>query len=146
MSNKLYCQSCSQPTEYTSVKPKFCSNCSLPYLSTTAVKRTPSPAPNARIETTAQEIEDGDDFDSPQPTAVPKLSKLEVELDGVEGSVRSGRQSFESVVASGLGVKPARVVKAKRVRPAKGAKGMSQEERESFLETFRKEAGSLRPR
>lgn len=48
MANKLYCEGCGQPTEYSLSKPKFCAHCGSGFEVTVARASCSSPAP-ARV-------------------------------------------------------------------------------------------------
>lgn len=76
--SKLYCQKCSQPTEYLEKKPLFCSNCGHPF--TQVVTHSALSArkiENKRVEVAVEESDD----DSENLT-VPHIDKIDIEPIG----------------------------------------------------------------
>lgn len=126
---KKYCTECGQPSEYISLRPKFCQNCGNAFDPLVRVKQQNSkgsvaPAP-AKLDVEENIDDDGED----EPTHVPNISSLEVEIESPKNegvslkSIMSGSPQGESLFAREL------------------PESLSREE---FLEQFKREAGSLR--
>lgn len=84
MSLTLYCQSCGSPTQYTEIKPRFCSACSKPYL-TGAAPQAPRPAPREIVRERPTR-DRGVQTEEDEQVNVPKLNRLEfdIEISGPE--------------------------------------------------------------
>jgi hypothetical protein len=136
---KLYCQACSQPTEYAIAKPKFCSACGAsftaaltsPAQAPTVSPLPPKPAkaatPTSRVASAPIVPDDEDDEDN-TPVQIPQLDSLAVDITPFRpNSVKIG--DIAGTVEQSESVQ-------RDVLPK-----MS---RKKFLEEFRKEAGTQR--
>lgn len=138
MSQRLYCPTCSQPTSFDGIPPKFCSQCSEPFLSSTK-----KPVRTAIAKVTANVTEEDLEDDPSIPNHVPNINRLDVELDGEDineeedaVSSRKSRHSLEQLLTSSNPPAP-----KKRGRPAKQAKAksMSEVDRNKFIEAYKLE-------
>ena len=138
MSLRIYCQSCGNPTDYLSTKPKFCSHCANPFESSGHAKSsftppTPKPLVN-KAKVVIKDVDqidpiDDDDDTSKDATSVPQLDSLDVEIE----IGRNRRETLKDLAQN----KPSRGL----IRNLQGGEKMS---KEKFLEEWKKEAGTLK--
>jgi hypothetical protein len=145
---KVYCTECGSPTTYSAVKPKFCSGCGTPFdkvvVNKTLIEKPtfkrpepprrviPKIQPKARVE----EYEDDDDYDGDEVNYVPEISNLDCEIEASRPSkVRIGD-------VLGTGSKQNRNKSSSK----KISKAQQKLENQKFMENWKKEAGSIRPK
>jgi hypothetical protein len=136
---RVYCQKCGQPTEYSiqGGKPKFCSHCGQSYGvseyhldATKGSKSASKSAPEEHKPIIQLEEEFPDDA-----VYVPDISKLQIDIDTTHE--RPPQMTIGDLAGSKIdGVKD-------EPRLGTPESNMSSEE---FLQSFQKEAGSLRPK
>jgi hypothetical protein len=138
---KRYCVSCGSPTEYSTKKPLFCSNCSKSFdkvepvvQKTLMQKKTIATKKYIEDEHSDENYDvDSDDLDLDQDNVrVPNISKLEVEGDSQEIFKNKGEKISSLVGTSSSKGKRNKVVKGNKVS------------KKQALEDFAKEAGSIR--
>lgn len=81
----IYCQSCGQPNNYGSKKPKFCNNCGIPLDGSKAsVKPQKKPKAEVKPKISALELDYGDSEDS---QSIPNITRIEADIqtDRVRG-------------------------------------------------------------
>ena len=118
---KSFCPHCGTLTNYAGVKPKFCPSCG-EALDSFSVKKKTEPA--AEIEAEIEDVEED---------SVPNISELEVEIERYE----IPKQTLGQVMENNKDVTPANKSNIKMPESPK----ISQDD---FLESFKKEAGTLR--
>ena len=74
---KQYCLKCGNPTEYSLVKPQFCSKCGQNF--TQSISNTVNKVENVKISKIHIEDEDFDESDHNEITKVPDITSLEIE-------------------------------------------------------------------
>lgn len=123
---KVYCQKCGSKVEFSANnKPKFCQNCG-----------TSLSLGSNVLKASNQEESDDEESDA---TSVPRLSKLEVEIqtDQIKGEkigdMLGVAEGADLPTYSTFGKKQNRYPKAKQSK-------------KEALKNFKKEAGSLRPK
>jgi len=132
---RIYCQKCGQPSEYSGAlgKPKFCSHCGTPYGVTNyrldAAKETP---PVSKANKPNPIVEAQIDYEDDIPN-IPNISKLDFDID----------TSFEEPRSVTIGDLAGSESMINADEPRLPDPDMSSEE---FLQSFQKEAGSLRPK
>jgi hypothetical protein len=136
---KIYCSDCGNPTNYSSIKPKFCSNCgnlfdkSLIQKNNSTRPTQDKPVLPRKVEARSEDFDD-DDYDDQEVNHVPEINQLDCEI--VE-TRKISEKIGQIVGTSKEGVS----------KPAKSTgKKTTKAERKKFLEEFSKEAGALRPR
>jgi len=136
---KKYCMKCGSPTDFSMAKPKFCSSCGNSFEMGLAVDITNQPKKsftkiNKPLENIADIDYDGDDSHD-EVLSVPDISEINCEY---EVKKHQGVK-FKSVIDNPL---PPSRIKAERPK----GKKMSKKETKEFLDSFKKEAGSIRPK
>lgn len=91
MPNRIYHEACGQPTEYSLVKPKFCASCGGAFdsVSITPTQRAEARAPKRPLPRVVEEDEeeiDDDDDDFEARASLPRIRKLEVEIEETENT------------------------------------------------------------
>ena len=102
MANKIYHESCGQPTEYSTSKPKFCAHCGGSF-GQTSVARAAQPVrqePPKRVFVAVRDDDDDEDFRESSDFTAPR--KLEVEVD-LQGAGEIVRTPLASIVGQGSG-------------------------------------------
>lgn len=146
---RVYCQSCGQPTEFTLKKPKCCSDCGTSFEAVATAAKLPVPA---NTDTLAALIEQAvaKRLNESQPAKkakhVPKAQELEdeeaeIEVPHLEGTVdaweitdvRPMRESIGAMVNTGNNVGQFTPLEDKKVKPLS---------KKALLEQFKNEAGS----
>lgn len=138
---KKYCMKCGSPTDFSIVKPKFCSNCGNSF-ETGLVASVDSVAKknNIKINKSLSNIQNDIDIDFEEDQIddiknVPNISEINCDY---EVNKHKGVK-FKSVINN-----PIPPSKNKSERP-KGKK-MSKKDMQEFLDNFKKESGSIRPK
>ena len=141
---KIYRIECGAPTNYTSVKPKFCSGCGNSFGKTVVNKvlmqkpiaDKPQPPkrilPKVQLKSSEDSYEDDDD-DFDEVNHVPNINSLDCEID----ETRQRKTKIGDIIGSS---------KNQPKREKTKSKPVSKAERKKFLEDFKREAGSLRPK
>jgi hypothetical protein len=84
----IYCQSCGQPNNYGSKKPKFCNNCGIPLDGSKASAKPPKKLkkPKAEVKPKISAIE-LDYEDSESSSFLPNITRIEADIqtDRVKG-------------------------------------------------------------
>lgn len=102
----IFCPSCGSKAEYQFAAPNFCHKCGLPYSQSRAVAKSQSPTSRvsksriSRNEDLDDQVEedvefDDDDSDSTDINRVPRISKIQVEIDS---STDMRSYKFEDIV------------------------------------------------
>jgi len=135
---KIYCTECGSPTNYSASKPKFCSNCGKSF-DNTVVNKSLYQKPTT---TKPIDVEVDDDFDDPEDdistvNKVPSIRRLDVEMDQFE--VQKQKTKIGDIVGSAK-----TGAKREKIENKKLTKSQMAEERKKFLESFKREAGSIR--
>ncbi len=128
-----YCQACNQPTEYSVNPPSFCSSCGAQFNKATGASvkvNRPVLAPKPR-PAPIPVIGDDDDDDNGQDSvaSIPEITGLDVEIE----QPRQRGEKFGDIVASA----------PREKGPLRQPQKVS---RKKFLEQFKQEAGTLRPK
>jgi hypothetical protein len=122
----MYCQSCGTPHEYTTKKPNFCQNCGFQFNASIAKN---IPQESQKLTSRDEEDEYYDDEEESEDV-VPDIKDLDIDIE----------------------VNPQRGYKIREIAgTASSSEGFEREReprvsREEFLNSFKKEAGSMRPR
>ena len=126
---KLYCQKCGSGTAYNMQKPKFCQSCGSSF---SASVKKPSSVANkkSRSKTVSPVIEDHEEEEASIPTNINKL-----EFDTV------GTLQVKGITVANLA---GTLTPEEAHEPIR--RDLSQVDNKNFLEDFRKEAGTSRPR
>jgi hypothetical protein len=82
----IFCPSCGSKSEYKFATPNFCFRCGNPYSSVSSLKKTSATINSPEIENAEldedEDLEDPEDFEEfSNSTRVPRISKLQVEVD-----------------------------------------------------------------
>lgn len=136
---KKYCMKCGSPTDFSLTKPKFCSSCGTSFEVGLAVdinipsKKTVNKFNRPLTNKIEDYIEDEDGFNDVKE--VPNISEINCDYE----VVKHKGVKFKSVIDN-----PIPGASSKINRP-KGKK-MSKKEMQEFLDNFKKESGSIRPK
>jgi len=135
---KIYCTECGSPTNYSTSKPKFCSNCGKSF-DNSVVNKSLYQKPTT---TKPINVEVENDFDDPEDdidtvNSVPPIKRLDVELDQFE--VKKQKTKIGDIIGSAKGGTKREKIETKRL-----TKSQLAEQRKKFLEDFKREAGSIR--
>ena len=126
--NKIFCMQCGNKHEYTDRPPRFCSECSNPFnSSSTATTNKTTPKPTVIVN----QIDDDNDNDDDTGAEVPKIDKLDIEID-----IRQKKETIGNLVGTS---KSGQGQEFLRPPPKKMSK-------KKVLEQFRREAGTIRDR
>lgn len=142
---KKYCMNCGSATDFSFVKPKFCSSCGTTFdvgLGVDISIRKPNIINNiskpsvinknlGKIDSSTEDYDDGEDV-----LHVPNLSKIDCDY---EVQKHQGVK-FKSMVDSNIPPMPA------FKGPKQKAKKMNKKEMQEFLDAFKRESGSIRPK
>lgn len=134
---KKYCMKCGSPTDFSMIKPKFCSSCGNSFEIGLGVDIIPQAKKSfTKIPQPPENIADIDyDDDNDEVTEVPNISEINCDY---EVKKHQGVK-FKSIIDNPI---PPSSVKASRPK----GKKMSKKEVKEFLDSFKKEAGSIRPK
>ena len=89
---KLFCLSCNQSTSYESSKPRFCSHCSKPFISS-ATNFATIPTKLVGQPKNVAILDDNSNYDEPIPE-IPNIENLEFEISS---NLRPNRQHISKV-------------------------------------------------
>jgi hypothetical protein len=139
---KKYCISCGSGTEFSSVKPKFCSGCGHNFDTSFGTAKPIERAiaskikPNIQLNNNDIEIDDNDDYDG-EVNHVPNINELNVdyEVKKYEG-IKFNKMMNDPMNAS-FGQLKKEKIKGKKI---------SKKEAQDFFDNFSKEAGAIRPK
>lgn len=152
---KIYCTECGNPTTYTTAKPKFCSSCGTPFEKLVVnkvllqkpttdkpqevkiIERAPErkrlPIVQRKANVDNEDNYDEDDYDSEDVNRVPNINGLAVDIH----ESNQGKTKIGDIIGSS---------KNQTKREKIKGKALSKNDRKKFLEDFKREAGSLRPK
>ena len=126
---KLYCQKCGSGTSYNMQKPKFCQNCG--YSFSGKVEASAKVGPVKKVQPTKKLVEVSEDEEEARmPQNINKL-----EFDTV------GTLQVKGITVANLA---GTLTPEEAHEPIR--RDLSQVDNKNFLEDFRKEAGTSRPR
>ena len=147
---KTYCLKCNFGTEWSSVRPNFCSKCGKPYIDVSESSKDKPASFKAPSITISQNdvrsqqrpVLNNDDDESEDSTSVPHIDKIDCNFTA--SNLRPNRQSSEQVFAEGaMGVdrdfvprvKPQKV--NKKVKISKAQRQLQEQQvREQFKNDF----------
>jgi len=131
--------SCSQPTEFSAIKPKFCGECGQSFVITANAATNPSKPKKIIAKAPPPDDDEYEDEDDDRQTSnTVDVSELDSNKLGVEVEVTKPRgEKLEDILAS-AGPTPSEAP-AKRNLPKPPSK-------KQFWEDFKKQAGTLRPK
>lgn len=141
---KKYCMNCGSATDFSFVKPKFCSSCGTTFDTGLAVDisiRKPSvnniSKPNIPNKALNKVNISDEDYDDGQDVLhVPNVSKIDCDY---EVQKHQGVK-FKSMVDSNIPPIPTSKI------PKQKGKKMNKKEMKEFLDEFKRESGSIRPK
>ena len=127
---KIYCAQCGSPTEYSLIKPKFCSSCGNSFYTNLKIVSKIEPKPIFNIKNNNDETEDYTE-DYTEVSKVPEITNLDFDIDIEKNSV----QKISDIAGSA------------KSNPYRELDNIPAEKNtKNIIEEFRKEAGSIRPK
>lgn len=131
---KKFCLSCNFGTEYTSMPPKFCSNCGKPYIDTANAHISPistRKSPIAEITINNRQIIDAEYPED--ATSVPNIGKIECQL--TTPNLRPSRQTANQLFTegyNGIGIKTEKIEVVKKKTTKSDKERMKNEAIQNF--------------
>jgi hypothetical protein len=140
---KKYCINCGSGTEFSSIKPKFCSACGHNFDVSFATNKIVQQIPERKIKPNISindniEIDD-DDFDDKDINHVPNIDQLNVDYEVQKYQGVKFNKMLDNPINASLAANPTKKEKIK-------GKKISKKEAKDFFDNFSKEAGALRPK
>jgi hypothetical protein len=140
---KKYCINCGSGTEFSSVKPKFCSGCGHNFDTSFAGVKPPVKQtierkikPNISLDNSI-EIDNDDDFDHNDVNHVPNINELNVDYEVQKYQGIKFNKMMDSPINPSFGSLKKEKIKGKKV---------SKKDAQEFFDNFSKEAGAIRPK
>lgn len=138
---KKYCINCGSATEFSFNKPKFCTNCGKSFdiglaveVKENVIKKPINnmKKPQINIEENDLDLEDGEDV-----LSVPEISKIDCDYEVKKHQGIKFKKMMDNPFPS--------LASSSKEKKVKGKK-LSKKEVQQFLEDFKKESGSIRPK
>ena len=134
---KIYCAECGNPTSYSSVKPKFCSNCGNSFEKILVNKVLNQKPTITKIKSNiSRAIEENDiEEDGDEVNRVPNISEIDCEII----NDKSSGEKIGSLIGTFSG-------NPREKNHREKTKKVTKADLKKFKEDFAKEAGALRPK